>query len=322
MILDDRLNRGDLIVLDGATGSEIPNFGGVVDPVAWCGVSNIKSPDAVRSVHEAYIREGADIITTNTFATCRHVLNGAGHGDRTVEINRRAAELAHEARTNAADGREIAVAGSLANMAAWIPGTIKSDPRYLPADNEAYAANFREQAQTLADSGVDFLILEMMTGRDVDMILAEAAWETGLPVWVGLSASLGPDGDVVPWDPKIEHPTQSDGRDGQIESFETSIERFAVLEPQVMGVMHSTLAATAPALAILKDHWSGPIMTYPETIGTEAGGNRSGVSCAPDHFADACSQLVDDRVHVVGGCCGTTVAHLAALAEKLGRRPH
>ena len=83
MILDKKLAAGDVIVLDGATGTEIDRIGGQMDSTAWCAVANKTHPNSVRRVHESYLRAGADVITTNTFATCRHVLAGAGFADET-----------------------------------------------------------------------------------------------------------------------------------------------------------------------------------------------------------------------------------------------
>ena len=128
MVLDQKLASNDVIVLDGAIGSEIERLGGKMDAAAWCGVANRLHPDTVRRVHEAYLEAGADVITANTFATCRHVLEAAGYGDETVAINRRAVELAREARDRVAPDRPVAIAGSMSNNVAWLPGTVGADP--------------------------------------------------------------------------------------------------------------------------------------------------------------------------------------------------
>lgn len=69
MILDDKLAAGDVIVLDGAIGSEIDRIGGKMDQAAWCGLANLTDPDTVRRVHESYLEAGADVIT----ATALHM---------------------------------------------------------------------------------------------------------------------------------------------------------------------------------------------------------------------------------------------------------
>ncbi len=133
MILDGKLAAGGVVVLDGATGTEVSRLGGQMDGAAWCAVANKTDPDIVRTVHEEYIRAGSDVITTNTFGTARHVLAGAGLAEETVAINRRAVELARDARERVDTGRPIAVAGSMSCMVAWQPGSITPDQRYLPA---------------------------------------------------------------------------------------------------------------------------------------------------------------------------------------------
>lgn len=160
MILDAKLDAGDLIVLDGAIGSEIDRLGGRMDDAAWCGVANVTHPGTVQRVHESYLEAGADVITANTFATCRHVLEGAGYGGQTVAINRRAVQLAQQARDRVAPDRPVAIAGSMSNNVAWLPGTVVPDPDYLPTPEEE-SANYREMAETLAEAGCDLLIMEM-----------------------------------------------------------------------------------------------------------------------------------------------------------------
>jgi hypothetical protein len=199
MILDEKLAAGDVIVLDGATGTEIARKGGAMNGAAWCAVANLSHPDIVRQVHEDYIRAGADVVIANTFATCRHVLAGADLADETVRLNRSAVELAREARERADAGRPVAVAGSISNTMAWIPGTISPDPRYVPTP-EQEEANYREVAETFAEAGVDFIVLEMMLDIEHASRAVAAAVSTGLPVWVGISATRQPDGRMTGWD--------------------------------------------------------------------------------------------------------------------------
>jgi methionine synthase I (cobalamin-dependent) len=104
-----------------------------MNAAAWCGVANKTHPEVVRRVHEEYIRAGADVVTANTFATCRHVLAGAGLADEAPRITARAVELAREAVEVVALDRPVAVAGSMSNNVAWIPGTFSPDPRFLPS---------------------------------------------------------------------------------------------------------------------------------------------------------------------------------------------
>src|ERR687893_2320658 len=78
--LQQRLDAGGVVILDGATGTELERRGVPMDDVAWDAAALLTHPDTVREVHEDYIRAGADVIITNTFATARHVLEPGGGG--------------------------------------------------------------------------------------------------------------------------------------------------------------------------------------------------------------------------------------------------
>ena len=322
MILDEKLAAGDVIVLDGATGTEIARLGGEMDAAAWCAVANRTHPDTVRRVHESYLEAGADVIITNTFATCRHVLEGAGLGDETVAINRRAVELAREARDRVAPDRPVAVAGSMSNTVAWLPGTIGPDPAYRPSP-EREAADYREMADTLAEAGCDLLVMEMMMDVERASRATEAALATGLPVWVGISASRGPGGAMVGWDVASE----AGGRlpagyePPAREALETIIDALTALGPQVVGIMHSSLESTTPGLEVLFERWNGPVMAYPEARHFDSAGRRTRALVEPEGFASHCREWVENGVQIIGGCCGTTIGHIRAMVDGLPERP-
>ena len=316
MILDNKLSSKEIIVLDGATGSEIARLGAAMNSSAWCGVANKTHPDIVRQVHEEYIRAGADVVTANTFSTSRHVLASAGLADETVSINARAVELAREAVHNVSPKRPIAVAGSMSNMRAWIPGTVSPDPRFLPTPEEEFN-NYQEVAQTLAKSGVDLILMEMMTDIDRSSMAISAAVETGLPVWIGNSCTLRDDGSASVWNQHSEEPQRlsPDHIKSEDKSYETLIEAMLSFQPQVMGVMHSTIETTNAGLQTLFEHWQGPVMAYPETSSEV----RKGISdkVEPEIFAAHCHDWVESGVQIIGGCCGTTIEHIRAMVNEL-----
>jgi len=317
MILDNKLSNKEIIVLDGATGSEIARLGAAMNSSAWCGVANKTHPDIVRQVHEEYIRAGADVVTANTFSTSRHVLASAGLADETVSINARAVELAREAVHNVSPERPIAVAGSMSNMRAWIPGTVSPDPRFLPTPEEEFN-NYQEVAQTLAKSGVDLILMEMMTDIDRSSMAISAAVETGLPVWIGTSCTLRDDGSASVWNQHSEEPAtrlSPDHLKSEDKSYDTLIEAMLSFQPQVMGVMHSTIETTNAGLQTLFEHWQGPVMAYPETSSEV----RKGISdqVEPAIFAEHCRDWVESGVQIIGGCCGTTIEHIRSMVNEL-----
>ncbi len=316
--LNATIASGATIVLDGATGTEIARLGGRMNGAAWCAEANRTHPDIVRTVHEEYIRAGADVITANTFATSRHVLAGAGLDQETVAINRRAVELACEARVNAAAGRPVWVAGSISNMVAWIEGTVSPDPRYLPTRDEE-AANYREMADIFAEAGADILLLEMMSDIDRASLCLEAALATGLPVWVGVSCSRLPDGSMIGWDiAREEHGRLADDHEPRVPlPLSEIVAGLTAQGGDVYGIMHSSIDATGPGLEVLRGLWSGPIMAYPETLLADPTSSGSTATVNPLEFADACRSWVDAGVQIIGGCCGTTIEHIHALVAAL-----
>ena len=108
-----RLADGDVVIVDGGTGTQLQAEGAPMDGEAWSGRANLEHLDVLQRVHEAYIRAGAEVIITNTFAASRAALEPAGLGDRVADANRNAVAAALRAREAAADGRMIAVAGSI-----------------------------------------------------------------------------------------------------------------------------------------------------------------------------------------------------------------
>ena len=327
MILDEKIADGGIIVLDGATGTEIERLGGKMDGAAWCAVANMNYPEKVQQVHEAHMRAGADVITTNTFATCRHVLAGAGLDNDTDAINQQAVTLARNARDAVAPSRPVAIAGSMSNTVAWQPGFISPDPRFIPSERQE-TANYREMANTLADSGVDFLILEMMLDIDHASRALEAAVATGLPVWVGVSCSLEDDGAVVGWDLATQGRITADHTPPLPLPLDEIIDALQKIGGDVFGIMHSTVGATTPGLQVLRKRWTGPVMAYPETTrSTQLPADQADRlptpsfldvgNVSPDIFAEACRGWVNQGVQIIGGCCGATIEHMQAMIARL-----
>src|SRR5690606_32829557 len=102
---------GGCILIDGATGSELRSRGVRLDPIAWSGPAALAHFDTLIDIHADYIEAGADVVTTNTFATARFVLDAAGLGGEFAAINRASVEAARRARDRC--GRPVLIAGSI-----------------------------------------------------------------------------------------------------------------------------------------------------------------------------------------------------------------
>lgn len=297
--LKTRINNGETILLDGATGTELERRGISGDKRTWSGAASYTHPDVIRSIHEEYIQLGAEIIITNTFATARHMLEAIDLGDKTVEINRQAAQLANEARQNVNADHPVYIAGSLSLIAPDIDSAHRPP---VPKMKEI----FREQADALAEGGCDFFMLEMM--RDVPYTGAaiESCLATGLPVWVGFSILAAEDGTPIMFTTDDEHVPPD-------EAFQAA----AQYDVDLIGIMHSDINLMQPSLEILKKYWDGPISAYPNSGYFEMPDWQFVDIIEPDKFVDEAQQWIDSGVQVVGGCCGIGPEHIQLLKERI-----
>ena len=310
--ISQRLADSRPLLLDGATGTELQSRGVPMNSVAWSGLAVATHPAVVRQVHLDYIRAGAEIIITNTFASGRQMLRAAGEESRTAEINRQAAQLASQARQEAAAAKAAAAEGdwTLAPQTVWIAGSIS--PMAAGAGGAGrpplpeMRTHFGEQAELLAEGGVDLLILEMMRDIDYSCAALEAAAATGLPVWVGFSCG------------RIEA--------GELKLAPTIAEEVALEEGvaavmaeggELVAVMHSDVNVTGAALTAIRAVWDGPTGAYPES-GYFIMPNWQFVDIIPpDAFAEQAIGWVAQGAQLVGGCCGIGPPHIRALAERL-----
>ncbi|MDH3670258.1 MAG: homocysteine S-methyltransferase family protein [Gammaproteobacteria bacterium] len=304
--LEDKLKAGDVIVVDGATGTELQRRGAPMDRAAWCARATLTHPGLLRQLHEDYIRAGAHVVTANTFASSRRMLAPAGLDDAVAEINTNAVRIVREARDRTAPPHPVAVAGSLSTMKPILPGTGKSDPAFVPTAREA-KATYGELADLLAEAGAEMILMEMMCDVEQAGYALEAAVATGLPVWVGFSVHATVNGRVT-----------MHGNDEL--DFAQVIDPVMRIGGSVAGVMHSCADETTAALEILFRHWSGPVSAYPESGYFEMPEWRFVDIVAPEAFAAQTRSWVESGVQIVGGCCGIGPEHIEAMTARLPRR--
>ena len=294
--LQARLGRGEVVILDGATGTELQSRGVPMHGFAWSAAALDTHPETVRAVHEDYVRAGADVIIANTFSTARHVLEPAGLGDRVRALNQRAVALAQEARENAAVGRPVAVAGSISSFRA----------RVTPAGQ--LEGSYQEQAESLAEAGVDLVALEMMGDFAQAAPAIRAAATTGLPVWAGFSCLLGDDGVVRFFDGSPFATGLTEG-----------LALLADLPPGdvAVTVMHTLTEETAPALEIVRRHWSGVTGAYAHSGRWVDPEWEFDDSVSPEDYLSAAQQWVAMGAQIIGGCCAIGPEYIRLLRERL-----
>lgn len=291
----EALAAGKVLLLDGATGTELRRRGVELDAAAWSGPATLAHADLLTAIHADYLRAGADVLTTNTFATSRFVLEAAGCADRFIEINRTAVEAALRARD--AVGREATIAGSISCLP---PGF---DPAAYPSPDEEAAA-YRELAALLAELGVDLLTLEMMEDVEHASRACEAASATGLPFWLGVSCRLDGHGRLAAYD----FPATL---------VDDVLDALLGFGPAVVNVMHTPPAAVPAALELLGRRWSGFRGAYPEL--DHEGSPRAPAAAAPPapRLTDLAAAWIAAGARIVGGCCGTTPADIRPLRDLL-----
>ncbi|MBL43036.1 MAG: hypothetical protein CMM49_10310 [Rhodospirillaceae bacterium] len=310
------MNNQDFIILDGATGTEISRLGGAIDNISWSALANITHPNIVRSIHEKYLKIGVDVITTNTFSSCRHVLEGSNLGSETIKINQAAVRLAKEACYNVSPSKNVLIAGSMSNTLAWKKGKGYPDPKFIP-NIHTEKNNYKEMAYTLADSGIDIFIMEMMLDIEHSSMLLEIVKEIGLPVWVGLSCSERINGEIIGYDLSVERSSGIDQdyikpKNETLEDIFNALKKF---EPDVFGVMHSNIKVTHKVIEYLSNHWSKQIMAYPEIIDYDYSKHKYNALISPKKFAYRCKDWLQMGVNIIGGCCGTTPNHIEELIK-------
>ena len=315
--LRTRIDGREVIILDGAIGTQLQRMEVPMSHDAWAAIALETHPSTVRRLHEIYIDAGVDVITTNTYSSARHNLVPLGLADKVHELNLRAVMLAQDARDRRAKERPVWIGGSVSNyglMAGAEPGW--KDFRYFrhrveTSDNQA-RENLREQAEILAEAGVDFLIAEPTGTTTQRRWVFEACLATGLPVWSGFKC-------------------RQDAADGSLrvgyksdEAFDAEFASLAALGGELVTVFHSPVDATDKALAVVKAHWNGPIAIYPEAERRDyVDAHRDDsipTKLTPEEFVARAQRWVSEGVQVIGGCCGVEIEYIRPLRDALPER--
>ena len=296
--LTSRLAAGELILIDGATGTELEKLDVPMVEDAWCAMANLTNPDAVKEVHRTNIAAGAELIIANTFPATRHVLERAGCGEFFEELNRIGIELALAARDEAAAASglpPVPVAGSIST-------TQQGGP--MPP-LEVARVNFADQVKIQAEAGADLFILEMMRDIDQTNAILDAAEPTGLPIWVGYSCELRDDEPLLIY-----------GTGGPLaDALETLRDRRV----ELVAIMHTETDQIDGCLRVVAEHWDGPVGVYAHTGRFEQPNWVFHDTISVDDYAEACLRWVDAGVQVIGGCCGIRPHHIEKLANVLPR---
>jgi 5-methyltetrahydrofolate--homocysteine methyltransferase len=287
-----RLQEGQVLVADGATGTNLQKMG--LQPGKAPEDLVLEQPDLVLKLAQAFVEAGSDLILTCTFGGTRLRMKESPYAARAAEVNARAAELTRQA---ASARSEVLVAGSMGPTGQLM----KPFGPLTPAE----AANaYAEQAKALVEGGVDLLVIETQFALEEASAAFEGARRTtDLPIVVSFSydrgvrtmMGVGPS-DVVKHYREAGAALVGANCGTSLENMEKIVQEYA---------------STAPGFPL----WVKPNAGLPHVVD-----GSSVYDLTPAQMASAALRFVDQGARVVGGCCGSTPEHLAAIARAIKTR--
>jgi methionine synthase / methylenetetrahydrofolate reductase(NADPH) len=286
------------LLCDGAMGSLLYARG--VGYEQCFDALNLAQPELIQGIHREYISAGAQIIETNTFGANRAKLESYNLEERVREINHRAARLALEAR-------------EVAGQPVFIAGAVGPTGRPLQAPDEhrlgELRAIFREQIEALQEGGVELLILETFSSlAELRQAVLAAKEVGGLPIVAQMS--FYEDAHTLSGQSAARVATVLSDLGVDVMGANCSVGPAATLDTlqeMIAEVKHSDIAGARPQLFSAQ-----PNAGLPTRIE-----NRFFYMATPDYFADYALRFARAGVQLIGGCCGTTPHHIAAMRRAL-----
>jgi 5-methyltetrahydrofolate--homocysteine methyltransferase len=300
--------RDHVVVFDGGMGATLEQFDLSLErdyqlPGRCHEALVLNRPDVIQGVHESMVDAGAEVVETDTFQGSRIKLDEWGLGEHTLEINRRAAEIAR-----AAVGEDRFVAGSI-GPTGHLPAS--EDPSLGNITFRELVTVFTEQAQGLLEGGADLIIIE--TAQDILEVKAavfgvrEAFKLTGRRTPIQTSVSLLPNGGKMLLGTDIS----------------AALATLEALKVDVIGLNCSTGPEDMrDAVRFLGEHCPVPVHVIPNAGIPHQGPNGETIFPeTPEQIATALGEFVERYgVNIVGGCCGTTPDHIYALSQRVEGR--
>jgi len=286
--LKDYLAQGNLLIADGATGTMMMAAG--LPPGAAPELWNVEQPEQVLALYQAYLEAGSQIILTNTFGGSRLKLDKTGLAGRAHELNLAAARLARQAA-----GERAYVVGDIGPT-----GELMAPMGALTFEQALEA--FAEQATALAEGGADALWVETMSDlAEARAAVTAARQATDLPVFCSLSFGR-----------KARTMMGVTPRQAALELWPLGLTAIGAncgegldMIPEVLAQMRQALPE---ATLIAKPNAGLPKLVEGKTV----------YDLAPEQFAGRMAEFVHLGAQIVGACCGSSPAYIAALARQLG----
>ena len=285
----DRLEAGDTLIFDGATGTYLQNNG--LEPGGSPELMNATHPEVVKGMSKQYFDAGSDIVLTNSFGGNKFMLERYGAGERLFELNRLAAE---HARSVAPEGKFVS--GSIGPTGEFI------EPLGTATEDDLYDT-FSEMSKAFEAGGADAVMIETQLAIEEAVIAVRAAKETtGLVVMATMVFDKGPRGyftmmGVTP-EQAVEGLEEA-GADVVGTNCGNGIEKMVEIATRMRAVTDKYL--------VIQSNAGIPIIKNGETCYLET----------PEFMAKHYGDLAELPINILGGCCGTTAEHIRKLIQSV-----
>jgi homocysteine S-methyltransferase len=288
--------RESILVLDGATGTELGRRGVDLAPPFWSARALLDAPDVLAAVHAEYLEAGADAVITATFRTHARSLAPAGRGDDARALTHQAVAIARDARDRVRPGGQVL--GGVAPLEDCYRPELAPDPDACRREHEAMITD-------LLDAGVDAILLETMGVAHEAIAAAEVARALAPGRWMisFCARSDGPPGVLIDGHPVTALLEHLDG---------AAAVGFNCVAAPAMAAQIPVVRAALPATT--------DVIVYANTSRqTDDGAWRDSDATDPDRYANYAEQWRDAGATIIGGCCGTNPETIRAVARRLRR---
>jgi 5-methyltetrahydrofolate--homocysteine methyltransferase len=286
------LAKSHTVTGDGAMGTELQKAG---LPIGRSGESwNLDAPHCVKAIHRAYAAAGSEVVLTNSFGANRWVLGRYGLEGDVEKINRAAAAIARDAV-----GSAVVVLGDIGPCGGFLRPLGDIDPADLESE-------FRRQAEALLEGGVDGIIVETMSSVQEVTAGVQAARAAGARVVVGsLAFDRLPNGSI---------------RTMMGVSPSQAAQALVAAGADVIGANCGTNMTATDFASVVEEYKAAtglPVFVQANAGSPELIGGAAVYRLSPQEFASGMREVRAAGASLIGGCCGTTPAHIQALRREL-----
>jgi len=277
--------------LAGATGTEILRRGFPTELPLWSAKVLFEKPELLKQIYFDYIKAGADIITTNTFRTQRRTLAKAGLDSETEHINKLAVDIAVKARRESKVKRPVYIAGSMTTLEDCYR------PDLMPTTKELEREH-NEQAKLLANTPIDFFLLETFNSIKEAVIAAKAVYTTGKPFIISFTANK--QGDIL-----------------NGEKWNVAIKQLTKFNPLAIMVNCVQGEIATKSLRKIRRATTLPFGAYGNGAGKadDTNGWKFNTADQIENYCNFCKEWLSLGATIIGGCCGTNHEYTKAYSK-------